>query len=63
MPARPPSHRRAILLPRLAEIYHVTSITDADRELDTLLLRLHIETACRRGALNLRPATSTRTTA
>ncbi|WP_405166619.1 site-specific integrase [Nocardia sp. NBC_01499] len=56
MPARPASHRQAIPSPRLAEICHVTSITGDDRELDTLLLRLHIETACRRsGALNLRP--------
>jgi integrase len=41
---------------RLAEIYQVTSTTGNDPELDTLLLRIHVETACRRGgALALRP--------
>ncbi|PXX61793.1 site-specific recombinase XerD [Nocardia tenerifensis] len=56
IPVRPASQRQAIPSPKLAEIYHITSITGDDRELDTLLLRLHIETACRRsGALNLRP--------
>jgi integrase len=41
---------------RLAEVNHVAATTGDDPELDTLLLRLHTETACRRGgALALRP--------
>jgi len=41
---------------RLAEINHAAAATGDDPELDTLLLRLHTETACRRGgALALRP--------
>ena len=42
---------------RLAEINQVAASSGDDPELDTLLLRLHTETACRRGgALALRPA-------
>jgi hypothetical protein len=42
---------------RLAEINQVAATTSDDPELDTLILRLHTETACRRGgALALRPA-------
>ena len=42
---------------RLAEINQIAATTGDDPELDTLLLRLHTETACRRGgALALRPA-------
>ena len=41
---------------QLAEINHITATTGDDPQLDTLLLRLHTETAARRGgALNLRP--------
>ena len=41
---------------RLAEINHVAATTGNDPDLDSLLLRLHTETACRRGgALALRP--------
>ena len=41
---------------RLAEINEIAATTGDDPELDTLLLRLHTETACRRGgALALRP--------
>ncbi len=55
-PRRLPSTRRAIPEARLAEIIKIAATTGNDPELDTLLLRLHIETACRRGgALNLRP--------
>jgi integrase/recombinase XerC len=55
-PRRLPSTRRAIPAERLAEIVAVTGTTGNDPELDSLLLRLHTETACRRGgALNLRP--------
>lgn len=55
-PRRLPSTRRAIPEARLAEIVHVTRTAGNDPELDTLLLRLHTETACRRGgALALRP--------
>lgn len=55
-PRRMPSTRRAVPDTRLAEINHVAATTGNDPALDTLLLRLHIETACRRGgALALRP--------
>ncbi|CCF63608.1 tyrosine-type recombinase/integrase [Nocardia cyriacigeorgica] len=55
-PTRRPSHRYAIPSGRLAEICHVAAVTGDDGELDSLILRLHIETACRRGgALALRP--------
>jgi len=40
---------RAPLGARLAEINHAAAATGDDPELDTLLLRLHTETACRRG--------------
>jgi len=51
-----PSTRRAVPDARLAEINHVAATTGNDPALDTLLLRLHTETACRRGgALALRP--------
>ncbi|ASR36582.1 integrase [Prauserella marina] len=55
-PARLPSTRRAVASNQLAEINHTAATTGNDPTLDTLLLRLHTETACRRGgALNLRP--------
>jgi len=55
-PRRLPSTRRAVPDTRLAEINQVAAATGNDPELDTLLLRLHTETACRRGgALALRP--------
>jgi site-specific recombinase XerD len=56
-PRRLPSTRRAVPETRLAEINETAATTGDDPELDTLLLRLHTETACRRGgALALRPA-------
>ncbi|SHK29866.1 hypothetical protein SAMN05443637_104288 [Pseudonocardia thermophila] len=55
-PRRPPSTRRAVADTRLAEIVQVAATTGDDPALDALILRLHIETACRRGgALALRP--------
>jgi hypothetical protein len=55
-PRRLPSTRQAIPDTRLAEINQVAATTENDPELDTLLLRLHTETACRRGgALAVRP--------
>jgi hypothetical protein len=55
-PRRLPSTRRAVPDDRLAEIHHAAATTGDDPALDTLLLRLHVETACRRGgALALRP--------
>jgi len=55
-PRRLPSTRRAVADKRLAEINHAAATTGDDPELDTLLLRMHTETACRRGgALALRP--------
>lgn len=56
-PRRLTSTRRALPDARLAEINDVVGTTGNDPELDSLLLRLHTETACRRGgALALRPA-------
>jgi integrase/recombinase XerC len=55
-PRRLPSTRRAIADTRLAEINQVAATTGDDPELDALILRLHTETACRRGgALAIRP--------
>jgi integrase/recombinase XerC len=55
-PRRLPTTRRARPDARLAEINEVAATTGDDPELDTLILRLHTETACRRGgALALRP--------
>ena len=54
-PRRLPSTRRAVPDTRLAEINETAAATGDDPGLDTLL-RLHTETACRRGgALALRP--------
>jgi site-specific recombinase XerD len=56
-PRRLPSTRRAVADVRLVEINHVAATTGDDPALDSLLLRLHTETACRRGgALALLPA-------
>lgn len=55
-PRRLPSTRRAVADERLAQINQIAATTGNDPVLDSLLLRLHIETACRRGgALALRP--------
>jgi integrase/recombinase XerC len=55
-PRRLPSTRRAVSTDGLAEINRVAATTGNDPSLDALLLRLHTETACRRGgALALRP--------
>jgi integrase len=55
-PRRLPSTRHAIAASRLAQINQVAATTGNDPALDTLLIRLHTETACRRaGALALRP--------
>ncbi|MFG1926863.1 tyrosine-type recombinase/integrase [Cryptosporangium sp. NPDC048952] len=55
-PRRVASTRHALVGERLAEINEVAASTGDDPVLDTLLLRLHTETACRRGgALALRP--------
>jgi hypothetical protein len=54
-PRRLPSHRRALTARELAEINTVARTSGNDVVLDALLLRLHTETACRRGgALGLR---------
>ncbi|MER7007785.1 tyrosine-type recombinase/integrase [Dactylosporangium sp. NPDC000555] len=54
-PRRLPSTRRALTYTELADINQVARTTGNDPILDALLLRLHTETACRRGgALNLR---------
>src|SRR5689334_403045 len=55
-PRRLPSTRRAVPDARLVEINEIAATTGNDPALDALLLRLHTETACRRGgALALRP--------
>ncbi|MEV6232109.1 site-specific integrase [Saccharopolyspora shandongensis] len=55
-PRRLPSTRRGLPDTGLEEINRVAASTGNDPALDTLLLRLHTETACRRGgALALRP--------
>lgn len=48
-PRRLPSTRRAVADTRLAEINAVAASTGDDPALDSLLLRLYTETACRRG--------------
>jgi integrase/recombinase XerC len=56
-PRRLPTTRRALPDTRLAEINEAAATTGDDPELDTLLLRLHTETGCRRGGtLALRPS-------
>jgi integrase/recombinase XerC len=56
-PRRLPTTRHALPDARLAEINEVAVTTGNDPALDALLLRLHTETACRRGgALALRRA-------
>lgn len=56
MPRRPTPTRRALAAERLQEVIDVATTTGNDPALDALLLRLHTETACRRGgALALRP--------
>lgn len=53
-PRRLPSPRRALTAHELADINAVARTSGNDTALDTLLLRLHTETACRRGgALSL----------
>jgi integrase len=55
-PRRLPSARMALPDTRLSEITAVAASTGNDPALDSLLIRLHIETACRRGgALSLTP--------
>ncbi|WP_344614185.1 site-specific integrase [Dactylosporangium salmoneum] len=55
-PRRLASTRRALSDVQLGEVVAVASTTGNDPALDALLLRLHTETACRRGgALALRP--------
>jgi integrase/recombinase XerC len=56
-PRRLPSTRRALPDSRIDELSEVAARTGNDPALDTLLIRLHLETACRRGgALALTPA-------
>jgi integrase/recombinase XerC len=55
-PRRLASSRRALQDAQLAKINEIAVSTGNDPELDALLIRLHTETACRRGgALALRP--------
>jgi integrase len=55
-PARLSSTRSALADERIAELVTAASTSGNDPELDALIVRLHIETACRRGgALALRP--------
>lgn len=48
-PRRLASTRRALPDQRLADIIQVAATTGNDPDLDTIILRLHTETACRRG--------------
>ncbi len=48
-PSRQRSLRRALTNPELAAINDIAATTGNDTPLDTLILRLHTETACRRG--------------
>ena len=54
-PRRLRSARMALPDHRLEELSRVAASTGNDPALDMLLLRLHMETACRGGALALRP--------
>jgi integrase len=55
-PRRLASTRRAIPETQLTQIVEIAGTTGNDPDLDALLIRLHLETACRRGgALALRP--------
>lgn len=55
-PRRLASVRRALPDAQLAELVAVSGTTGNDPDLDALIIRLHVETACRRGgALALRP--------
>jgi len=55
-PDRPASLRRPLVHERLTALGEVAASTGDDPELDVLIIRLHSETACRRGgALALRP--------
>ncbi|MGY1947249.1 site-specific integrase [Nocardia asiatica] len=52
---QPPGPARALSVERIEDLGRVASTTGDDTELDALILRLHIETACSRGpALALR---------
>lgn len=48
-PRRQPSLRRALTAAELSAVTTVAATTGTDPRLDSLLLRLHTETACRRG--------------
>jgi integrase len=55
LPRRKPSTRRGLSSRELAEINAVVPVGSRDPALDCLIIRLHVETACRRGgALALR---------
>jgi site-specific recombinase XerD len=57
LPRRLPNVRRALTHREMAAINHVVATSGRDAALDSLLLRLHTETACRKaGALSLRLA-------
>jgi integrase len=54
-PRRQPNTRRALSGERIAELNEAASTTGNDPKLDSLLMRFHTETACRRGgALGIR---------
>ena len=55
-PRQLPSNRYALSAAQMTEVNEVVATTGNDPELDTLIIRLHTETASRRGgALALRP--------
>ena len=57
LPRRKPSTRRGLTAREIADINAVVTVGSQDPSLDSLIIRLHLETACRRsGALGLRLA-------
>ncbi len=50
-PRRLPGTRHALTFDQVQDIGRIASTTGNDRELDSLVVRIHIETACRRGGL------------
>ncbi|MEV6255297.1 site-specific integrase [Nocardia sp. NPDC051911] len=50
-PAALPGLRHALTVDQVLELAHIAATTGNDPALDALIVRLHIETACRRGAV------------
>ncbi|WP_222932739.1 tyrosine-type recombinase/integrase [Nocardia yunnanensis] len=50
-PRKLPSTRHALTFEQVREIGKIASTTGNDQELDSLIVRLHVETACRKGGV------------